>query len=104
MLSGVCCASARSCLRLVRDRNWLEFLAVLDAAFADVAGQEADEAQKAACVEAVAKARELFSQVAEEDGGKDRAGLLALLELEKRARAHGVSSSGSRHLLACARC
>ncbi|OCH92238.1 hypothetical protein OBBRIDRAFT_791472 [Obba rivulosa] len=74
-----------------KDRNWLEFLAVLDAAFADVAGQEVDEAKKAACSEAVAKTRELLAQIAEEDGRRDRSGLLALLELEKRARAHNVS-------------
>lgn len=30
-------------------------------------------------------------KIAEKDGSKDRSGLLAQLELEKRSRAHGVT-------------
>ena len=35
--------------------------------------------------------KELFSKIAEEDGLKDRSGFLALLELDKRSVAHGLS-------------
>ena len=38
------------------------------------------------------KARELFEKIASEDGDKDRSGLLALLELERREREVGASS------------
>lgn len=63
------------------DRNWLEFLAVLDATFtgSDVASN-------------VKKSAELFEKVAAQDGPKDRTGLLALLDLENRARDAGVSA------------
>ena len=75
----------------MRDRNWLEFLAVLDATFADVATDGSDAvAAKAACTERIAQSRELFGKVVEEDGFKERAGHLALLELEKRSRQYGV--------------
>lgn len=67
-----------------RDRNWLEFLAVLDATFTSKVESEISTA--------VDHARNLFNKVAEEDGIEDRTGLLALLELEKRAQAHGVST------------
>ncbi|PCH37977.1 hypothetical protein WOLCODRAFT_135971 [Wolfiporia cocos MD-104 SS10] len=86
-----------------KDRNWLEFLSVLDATFADLsATSDTDvEAAKAASAENIAKTRECFAQVAEGDGRKDRSGLLALLELEKRARSHGLSTEPSelRNLL-----
>ena len=36
----------------------------------------------------------LFSKIAEEDGFKDRSGFLALLELERRSVAHGLSKGG----------
>lgn len=42
--------------------------------------------------EAINQAAALFANIADEDMRKDRSGLLALLELEKRARAHGVTS------------
>lgn len=68
-------------------------MAAVDAAFADVTSEtlESDDA-KAAAKESIAKAAELFTNVAEEDMRKDRSGLLALLELEQRARSHGLSS------------
>lgn len=40
----------------------------------------------------IVHARELFEKVAEEDALKNRSGHLALLELESRASAHGVST------------
>lgn len=84
------------------DRNWLEFLAVLDATFdclvispTDVAPTTLEDAKKE-CATRVQETRVLFTRVAEEDGSKDRSGLLALLELEKRARDHGVSEEPTR--------
>ncbi|KAH9901395.1 actin cytoskeleton organization protein [Cubamyces lactineus] len=76
-----------------KDRNWLEFLAVLDATFADLTSDAVDvDTAKAAAAERIVKAREFFGKVVEEDGVKDRSGHLALLELEKRARHHGLST------------
>ncbi|KAF9792094.1 actin cytoskeleton organization protein [Thelephora terrestris] len=63
------------------DRNWLEFLAVLDATFS----------MEESAVERVEEARKFFSEIAELDGRKDRSGPLALLELEKRARERSIS-------------
>lgn len=39
----------------------------------------------------IAETREIFMKIAEKDGSKDRSGLLAQLELEKRSRAHGIT-------------
>jgi len=64
-----------------RDRNWLEFLAVLDTTFS----AEGDT------TELVESTRKFFTEIAERDGQKDRSGPLALLELEKRAAEHSVS-------------
>lgn len=64
-----------------RDRNWLEFLAVLDATFS----AEGDT------VEYVGATRAFFNEIAERDGRKDRSSSLALLELEKRARERSIS-------------
>lgn len=77
----------------MRDRNWLEFLAVVDATFSEVASSSVSDADaaRAACLEHMSKTREFLYQVAEEDGLQDRAGLLALLELEKRARFYGLT-------------
>lgn len=49
----------------------------------------------------IEETRKLFEQIADEDGRLDRSGRLALLELEKRAVAHGVSTSPAHmsHLL-----
>ncbi|THH20680.1 hypothetical protein EW146_g718 [Bondarzewia mesenterica] len=81
-----------------KDRNWLEFLSVLDVTFSSVASGEPSDSAKEECVQHVSKTRELLTKVAEEDGLKDRSALLALLELEKRARIHGLSTGSSRLL------
>lgn len=79
------------------DRNWLEFLSVLDGTFAAIRdGSEASESAKTECSEAITKTHQLFSRLAEQDGLKDRSGLLGLLELEKRARSHGLSTGSSK--------
>ncbi|KAH8113707.1 hypothetical protein DFH11DRAFT_1878384 [Phellopilus nigrolimitatus] len=80
-------ARARSFLRS-DDRNWLKFLAVLNATFA--APAVADKVRDVRC---------LFHQLADADGRLDRGALLALLELEKRVCEKGsdltsVSVSG----------
>jgi N-terminal acetyltransferase B complex non-catalytic subunit len=78
------------------DRNWLEFLSVLDATFSDFT-QPPGEAvadpieSKKECVERISKTRAFFFGLAQ-NSDKDRSGLLALLELEKRARIHGLST------------
>ena len=65
----------------------------MDAAFADLTSEAEDaDAAKAAAYERISKTRELFGKVAEADGVKDRSGHLALLELEKRARQHGLAT------------
>ncbi|KAI0748133.1 N-acetyltransferase B complex non catalytic subunit-domain-containing protein [Daedaleopsis nitida] len=76
-----------------KDRNWLEFLAVIDATFSDFTAEGADvDAAKVSCAEHVVRTRDLFGKVVEEDGVKDRSGHLALLELEKRSRQHGLAT------------
>lgn len=80
------------------DRNWLEFLSVLDATFCDVAlrqGSEPSEAAYSHCLENIAKTRELFKRTAEQDGRNDRSALLALLELEKRSRSYKLRTGPS---------
>lgn len=86
-------ARARERTTAEKDRNWLEFLSVVDAAFHDLGSSptSASDEVKTTCAESIAAARELFNQVAEEDGTRDRTGRLALLELEKRAWASGLS-------------
>lgn len=82
-----------------RDRNWLEFLAVLDATFADLTSEASDvEAAKAATSERIVKTREFFGKVVETDGVRDRSGHLALLELEKRSRQHGLATGKESQL------
>lgn len=79
------------------DRNWLEFLSVLDGTFAVIRnGSEASESAKTECSKAITETHKLFSRLAEQDGLKDRSGLLGLLELEKRARSHGLSRGLSK--------
>ena len=74
------------------DRNWLEFLSILDGTFAVIRdGLGASESAKTKCSEAISKTHGLFSRLAEQDGLKDRSGLLGLLELERRVRSHGLS-------------
>ncbi|TFK54787.1 hypothetical protein OE88DRAFT_1653277 [Heliocybe sulcata] len=75
-----------------KDRNWLEFLSVLDGTFAGVASSaETSEEARADCKEQIYKTSELFTRVSEEDGLKDRSGLLGLLELAKRSKQYGFS-------------
>ncbi|KAF7778669.1 hypothetical protein Agabi119p4_3014 [Agaricus bisporus var. burnettii] len=80
------------------DRNWLEFLSVLDATFADLADKETDPSEEALDVTRarIRDTEQLFLKVVEKDGLRDRTGLLSLLELEKRSRAHGLSSDENR--------
>ncbi|KAI0807388.1 N-acetyltransferase B complex non catalytic subunit-domain-containing protein [Fomes fomentarius] len=75
------------------DRNWLEFLSVIDGTFADLTAGDADvEAAKATTAERITETREFLGKVVEADGVKDRSGHLALLELEKRSRQHGLAT------------
>ena len=67
---------------LCRDRNWLEFISVLDATF--LPSTQPDLVQR------VAKTRDLFIKTAEQDGGHDRTAWLAQMELEKRCAIHEV--------------
>lgn len=75
----------------------MEFLSVLDATFSyhtqspDNESSPPSEASKTSRLEHITKTQELFTRIAKEDGKKDRSGLLGLLELEKRARQHGLS-------------
>lgn len=50
-----------------------------------------------ACSESISKTRELLERLAEQDGSKDRSALLALLELEKRARLYNLSTGMCCH-------
>ncbi|KAG5635534.1 hypothetical protein H0H81_010946 [Sphagnurus paluster] len=85
----------------LKDRNWLEFLSILDAAFSYLDSSQnsespsVDETARANCTKHVSKIRELFTQIAQEDGTKDRSASLALLELENRSRIHGISTGNS---------
>ena len=79
------------------DRNWLEFLSVLDATFTGLEGEAS--AEKAEEYKSdVAKSQQFFAQIADKDGLRDRSAPLALLELEKRALSHSLSTGPSfRH-------
>ncbi|OBZ75813.1 N-alpha-acetyltransferase 25, NatB auxiliary subunit [Grifola frondosa] len=86
-------ARAQERIAEAKDRNWLEFLAVLDATFSDVTSPSSDtEAAKASSAEHITKTREFLGKVVDQDGLKDRSGHLARLELEKRARQHGLAT------------
>ena len=78
------------------DRNWLEFLSILDATFSDSDSSQnhniPPEHVKAECSKRIADAQDLFARLAKEDGQKDRSALLALIELEHRARSHSMST------------
>ncbi|KAI0054150.1 hypothetical protein FA95DRAFT_1579189 [Auriscalpium vulgare] len=82
-----------------RDRNWLEFLSFLDATVPP-SPQSASNGTGLSTYEEtpqrIIHAREVLTNVAEKDGTRDRSGLLALLELEQRVRAHSLSSEPSR--------
>ncbi|OCB92030.1 actin cytoskeleton organization protein [Sanghuangporus baumii] len=62
------------------DRNWLEFLAVVEAQFVDP-----NEAK-------ISDARQFFRKTAVADDRRDRGAWLALLELERRAREQNLGS------------
>ncbi|KAL0946591.1 hypothetical protein HGRIS_012792 [Hohenbuehelia grisea] len=79
-----------------KDRNWLEFLSMLDAVYPP--NMADDDAAKTECSARIEHARSVFEAVAEKDGLKDRSGPLALLELERRARKHGCSNDPERLL------
>ncbi|KAK7054789.1 mitochondrial distribution and morphology [Paramarasmius palmivorus] len=87
---------AEGLIRDKNDRNWLEFLSVLDATFSYTTSS--DDASKEECSKHIAKSQDLFTSIAEADGRKERAGLLALLELEHRSRSHGFSDDPSTML------
>ena len=61
---------------------------MLDATFAN-------PEDKSATAESIKKTREFLGKIAEEDGVKDRSGHLALLELEKRSRQHGLATDST---------
>lgn len=66
---------------------------MLDATFWDLTStSEPSEEAKEQTKHSVTKAQELFAQISDKDGVRDRSGPLALLELEKRAIAHGLST------------
>jgi len=44
------------------------------------------------CSKRIADIQDLFTKLVEKDGQKDRSALLALLELENRARSHRLSN------------
>ncbi|KAL4067946.1 N-acetyltransferase B complex non catalytic subunit-domain-containing protein [Scleroderma yunnanense] len=75
------------------DRNWLEFLSILDGTFHPIASirDEASEQCKQECRENMDKARTFLADIAQKDGTKNRAAALALTELECRAYKHGLS-------------
>ncbi|KAH9981196.1 actin cytoskeleton organization protein [Lactifluus volemus] len=75
-----------------RDRNWLEFVSILDATFLPSTQHEPSPPDLAQHVE---KTRVLFAKITEEDGSHDRAGWLGLMELERLCIVHGVPSEPS---------
>ncbi|KAJ6596969.1 actin cytoskeleton organization protein [Mycena vulgaris] len=80
------------------DRNWLEFLSVLDATFPSTLSKQDQDSDQLTKLDPLrlAKTQELFTRLAAQDGHKDRSALLALLELEKRALLHGTSNDTNR--------
>ena len=77
-----------------RDRNWLEFLSVLDATLPRQVLSSPSEQSRQDVEAKITHSKAVFFKIAEEDGLKDRSGFLALLELERRSVAHGLSKSG----------
>lgn len=70
-----------------RDRNWLEFASILDATFLT---STQDQSTPPDLAQRVEKTRGLFTKVAEEDGSRDRAAWLGLLELERLGVVHQI--------------
>ncbi|KAI0306474.1 actin cytoskeleton organization protein [Multifurca ochricompacta] len=86
-----------------RDRNWLEFVSILDATFLPSALPnettcESNSSSPSSFLQRVEKTRDLFTKVAEEDGSHERAAWLGLMELERRCGVHGIVSEPSRLL------
>ncbi|KAH7889369.1 N-acetyltransferase B complex non catalytic subunit-domain-containing protein [Phlebopus sp. FC_14] len=79
------------------DRDWLEFISVLDATFTAVSSKEEgiSEEGRNECMENIKKSRAFFTEIAQKDGKKNRAAPLALLELEHRAYKHNLSDENS---------
>lgn len=86
--------SIRKWLTSIRDRNWLEFLSILDATLPRQVSPSHSERSRQDVEANITHSKALFSKIAEEDGLKDRSGFLALLELERRSVAHGFSKGG----------
>ncbi|KAJ4487875.1 actin cytoskeleton organization protein [Lentinula aciculospora] len=84
------------------DRNWLEFLSVVDGTFASIKNLQKDAEPSAdakeQCLSKISNTLALFTKIAVQDGRKDRSGLLGLLELEHRARKHNLSTDPTRLL------
>ncbi|ETW85831.1 hypothetical protein HETIRDRAFT_308984 [Heterobasidion irregulare TC 32-1] len=79
-----------------KNRNWLEFVSVLDATFSSITSGDANDSSREECTQHISKTLEFLNNVAQNDKNKDRSAPLALLELERRAREHGVSTEPSR--------
>ncbi|KAI6005647.1 N-acetyltransferase B complex non catalytic subunit-domain-containing protein [Pisolithus albus] len=79
------------------DRNWLEFLSVLDATFPPVASSEGEisEQCKQECRESLVETGEFLEEIAQKDGFKNRAAPLALTELKYRAYKLGLYESSA---------
>lgn len=75
------------------DRNWLEFLSIIDATFAPITSAQdvATEDHRQECRDNMSKAQTFLADIAQKDGVKNRAAPLALTELEHRAFTHGLS-------------
>ena len=80
----VCMLKSISCADAFRDWNWLEFLAILGAAFAN-------PEDKLVTLGNITKTHKFFRKVVEEDSVKDRSAHLSLLELEKCSQQHGLA-------------
>lgn len=78
-----------------RDRNWLEFVSILDATFLPATRHQSMQPD---LEQRVAKTRDLFTKVAEQDGGRDRTAWLGLMELERVCGVHEVPTESSRLL------
>ena len=85
--------SRNSFIAAGRDRNWLEFLAVLDATLPTTPSADAVNSETK---DKISRTREFFSEVEKEDGLKDRSATLAILELEKRVSTHGLVTGWRR--------
>lgn len=80
------------------DRNWLEFLSILDGTFSPITrsksdGQPSNEAREI-CKSQIEEARAFFEEITDKDGHKDRSAWLALVDLAQRERLNGLGASG----------